>query len=80
MYHTACCGLSGIMFMIEIVEGKDWPWELGDLELDENGRKMVYCFICAGLPFMLHNMLPCTQGFDSTFGVEKAWYFCSNLY
>jgi hypothetical protein len=24
-YHTACCGLSGIMFSIELVEGKDAP-------------------------------------------------------
>lgn len=26
-YHTACCGLSGIMFSIELVEGKDAPPE-----------------------------------------------------
>jgi len=24
-YHTACCGLSGIMFVMELVEGKDHP-------------------------------------------------------
>ena len=24
-YHTACCGLSGILFSIELVEGKDHP-------------------------------------------------------
>jgi hypothetical protein len=24
-YHTACCALSSIMFMIELVEGKDAP-------------------------------------------------------
>ena len=24
-YHTACCGLSGIMFVMEMVEGKDHP-------------------------------------------------------
>ena len=24
-YHSMCCGLSGIMYSIELVEGKDWP-------------------------------------------------------
>ncbi len=24
-YHTACCGLSGILFLMELVEGKDHP-------------------------------------------------------
>ena len=27
-YHSICCGLSGIMFAIELVEGKDSPKEL----------------------------------------------------
>jgi hypothetical protein len=27
-YHTLCCGLCGIMFAIEFVEGKDWPRQL----------------------------------------------------
>jgi hypothetical protein len=29
-YHTACCGLSGIMFMMEMVEGKDHPPQVAD--------------------------------------------------
>ena len=28
-YHTICCGLTGIMFGWEIVEGKDRPRQLG---------------------------------------------------
>ena len=28
-YHSMCCGLSGIMYAIELVEGKDRPRELG---------------------------------------------------
>ena len=36
-YHSICCGLSGIMFAIEIVEGKDHPKEL---EQDENDKKI----------------------------------------
>ena len=28
-YHTICCGLSGILFRLEMVEGKDHPKELG---------------------------------------------------
>jgi hypothetical protein len=27
-YHTACCRLSGIMFQIELVKGKDQPRQL----------------------------------------------------
>ena len=30
-YHSACCGKSGIMFSIEMVEGKDKPAERGTL-------------------------------------------------
>ena len=26
-YHSICCGLSGVMFAIELVEGKDRPKE-----------------------------------------------------
>ena len=28
-YHTACCGLTRILFSIKMVEGKDRPPELG---------------------------------------------------
>lgn len=33
-YHTACCGLSGIMFSMEMVEGKDRPPDLGTPEFE----------------------------------------------
>lgn len=36
-YHSICCGLSGIMYAIEIVEGKDKPRER---EQDENEKKL----------------------------------------
>jgi hypothetical protein len=29
-YHTACCGLSGIMFLMEMVEGKDHPPQVAE--------------------------------------------------
>jgi len=29
-YHTACCGLSGIMFAMELVEGKDHPPQIAE--------------------------------------------------
>lgn len=32
-YHSICCGESGIMFAIEMVEGKDRPPQLGDLNI-----------------------------------------------
>ena len=28
-YHTICCGLSGILFSLDLVEGKDRPKEYG---------------------------------------------------
>ena len=37
-YHTICCGLSGIMFQIELVEGKDAPVERGQPEHNEMGK------------------------------------------
>ena len=36
-YHSICCGLSGIMYGIEIVEGKDRPRER---QRDENEKKL----------------------------------------
>jgi hypothetical protein len=39
-YHTACCGLSHIMFALELVEGKDHPAQLPS-EFDNMGGKTV---------------------------------------
>jgi hypothetical protein len=36
-YHTICCGISGIMYYIELVEGKDRPREL-PLQYSEKGK------------------------------------------
>ena len=36
-YHLVCCCLSGIMWGIDLVEGKDQPNELGKKEGDEMG-------------------------------------------
>jgi hypothetical protein len=36
-YHSICCGESGIMFAIEMVEGKDRPPQLGRPEHGEHG-------------------------------------------
>ncbi len=38
-YHTACCGLSGVLFSMEMVEGKDRPRQLGPQEFDDEGGK-----------------------------------------
>ena len=40
-YHSACCAISGIMFVIELVEGKDRPSELGQPEFESLGGKTV---------------------------------------
>ena len=38
-YHSACCGKSGIMFVVEMVEGKDRPRELGVREYESDFGK-----------------------------------------
>mmetsp|Transcript_19630 Transcript_19630/g.42045 ORF Transcript_19630/g.42045 Transcript_19630/m.42045 type:complete len:293 (+) Transcript_19630:2219-3097(+) len=40
-YHTACCALSDILFVIKIIEGKDCPRDLGRQEFDNLGGKTV---------------------------------------
>ena len=40
-YHTVCCGLSGVMTSIELVEGKDRPQEIGAPEYEDLGGKTV---------------------------------------
>lgn len=36
-YHSICCDESGIMFAVEMVEGKDRPPQLGRPEHGEHG-------------------------------------------
>ena len=36
-YHTVCCCLSGIMWGIDLVKGKDCPRQLGQHEYEELG-------------------------------------------
>ena len=37
-YHSICCGLSGVIYSIEFVEGKDRPRKLPPKEYSEHGR------------------------------------------
>ena len=37
-YHSVCCGLSGIMYFIELVEGKDCPKEIPPPKFHEKGK------------------------------------------
>jgi len=37
-YHTICCGICGVLFDLEIVEGKDRPDELPQPEFDRHGK------------------------------------------
>jgi hypothetical protein len=43
-YHSACCGLTGVMFSIELVEGKDRSPDLGPSEFELRMLK-DYCNI-----------------------------------
>lgn len=40
-YHTIACGLSGILYQLELVEGKDRPRELGKPEHENKGGPTV---------------------------------------
>ena len=37
-YHTICCGETGIMYFVELVEGKDRPAQLGRHQHEERGK------------------------------------------
>ena len=37
-YHTACCAESGILFSMEMVEGKDRPRDIGTQEFAGSGK------------------------------------------
>ena len=36
-YHTMCCGVTSIMFSIDLVEGSDRPRELPSLDAEKKG-------------------------------------------
>lgn len=40
-WHTICCANSGVMYAIELVEGKDRPREMGPSEFENLGGKTV---------------------------------------
>jgi Transposase IS4 len=37
-WNSICCGISGVMFAIELVEGKDRPPNLGPYKSEEEGK------------------------------------------
>jgi hypothetical protein len=37
-YHNACCGRSGILLALELMEGKDQPWQLDKPDFDHLGK------------------------------------------
>ena len=53
-YHTMCCGESSIMFVIDLVEGKDRPKELPSLDPEKKGPtvslllRMCECLYSSG--------------------------------
>ena len=40
-YHSICCGLSGIMFGIEIIQGKDRPLQIHNKHFNDQGGPTV---------------------------------------
>ncbi len=58
-YHTMCCGISAIMFVIDLVEGKDRPPELPSLDPEKKGPtvslllRMCKCLYSTGTVIIL---------------------------
>jgi hypothetical protein len=48
-YHTACCGNGGILWALELVEGKDRPWQLDKPDFINLG-KTVGLLLCLTRP------------------------------
>ena len=42
-YHIICCGSSGVMLNIELVEGKDQPIEMGKKNLMKKEKQLESC-------------------------------------
>ena len=40
-FHTMCCGISRVLFALELVKGKDQPKELGKPEYEDQGGATV---------------------------------------
>ena len=40
-WYTDCCALYGILFVVDLVEGKDHHHQYGPLEFEDLGRKTV---------------------------------------
>ena len=45
-YHTMCCCSSGIMWGIDLVEGKGCPPQLGQQQYENSVRQLDCCFRC----------------------------------
>ena len=43
--HTVCCALSGILFVVELVEGKEHPCQAGPLEFEDLCGKNVWLLL-----------------------------------
>ena len=66
-YHTACCCSRGIMWGIELVEGEDWPPELGQQEYGNLGTTVGLLLCLLVLIFHLSFVLI----LDSSFCVMR---------
>ena len=67
-YHTICCAEAGIMYQLELVEGKDCPRELGPKKYNSYKGKTVGLMCCMTVP--IHHMGKVVI-MDSGFGVLK---------
>lgn len=62
-YQTGCCELSGITFVVELVEGKDRPRQMGYLTHDEHEKKVACSSISHSLFEAQTKLLPETVAF-----------------
>ena len=55
-YHSICCGVSEIMFAIELVEGKDEPKEKKKKKFTRNQKLLAYCCVCVRASLALERL------------------------
>ena len=70
-YHMVCCCSSGIMWGIDMVEGKDRPCDLGQQQFDDLGATVGF-LLCLLLPiFNLGMMVILDSGFCVLKGIVE---------
>ena len=78
-YHTICCAISGILFALELVEGKDKPRERPNPEHSELGKMAGLMMRLTETLRFSNDIVICDSGFCVLKGVASCKKFGVNL-